>query len=339
MTPHRDRSGEARPALPIPALLLGLLLAHGTLYGQAEPDRDGDGVSDPIDNCPHLANPDQLDDNLNGLGNLCEEAIAVIWNLAGRSRPGQITIITNSNFTGGMGMPMAAGDLNGDGRADLVFAPFNSHTVKGWLSDGNLGQEILFAEDGSAPAGGFVIRGGLPNFLGCEVDAADVNGDGVDDLLIGEPFADAGGVSGAGIVHVLFGGQPIPRDVDLLNPPPGLEMARIEGIVEDGHLGCWVSSADIDGDGVNDILTAATDAGGPDGTRTGAGTFYLIEGGGAAFTAGAILSVSSAALTVYGRDPSDRFGSQAAGGDFDGDGSMDLLVASAHSQRLTGTWR
>ncbi|MCZ6696895.1 MAG: hypothetical protein O7A63_10195, partial [Acidobacteria bacterium] len=62
------------------------------------------------------------------------------------------------------------------------------------------------------------------------------------------------------------------------------------------------------GDGVNDILTAATDAGGPDGTRTGAGTFYLIEGGGAAFTAGAILSVSSAALTVHGRDPSDRFG-------------------------------
>jgi hypothetical protein len=35
-------------------------------------DRDGDGVPDPIDNCPALANPDQADGDANGAGDLCE---------------------------------------------------------------------------------------------------------------------------------------------------------------------------------------------------------------------------------------------------------------------------
>jgi hypothetical protein len=36
------------------------------------PDTDKDGVPDLMDNCPFLANPDQLDENSDGVGDLCE---------------------------------------------------------------------------------------------------------------------------------------------------------------------------------------------------------------------------------------------------------------------------
>ncbi len=36
------------------------------------PDTDGDGVLDNIDNCPTICNPQQLDANGNGIGDLCD---------------------------------------------------------------------------------------------------------------------------------------------------------------------------------------------------------------------------------------------------------------------------
>jgi len=35
-------------------------------------DSDGDGIPDDEDNCPHVANPDQRDSNLSGIGDACE---------------------------------------------------------------------------------------------------------------------------------------------------------------------------------------------------------------------------------------------------------------------------
>ena len=36
------------------------------------PDSDGDGWRDPVDNCPDLANPEQIDSNGDFVGNLCQ---------------------------------------------------------------------------------------------------------------------------------------------------------------------------------------------------------------------------------------------------------------------------
>ena len=305
-----------------------LLLMPGSA-AQIGPDHDGDGIVDADDNCPRLSNTDQTDENMNGLGDLCEERLVPTWNLNLRTQGGQITLHSQSDFTGGMGMPLASGDFNDDGLSDLFFAPFNSHQVKGWISDGMLGREISFNADGSAPPGWFVIRGAGADFLGCEIDTADVNGDGIDDLLMGESHAPAGSVQEGGVLHVLFGGQPIPSDVNLAAPPPGLALARIEGVLPQGHLGCWIASADVNGDGIDDILTTASDASGPDGSRSGAGVFYLVLGGDS-FVPGAVLPVDSVArLTVHGADSGDRFGSQSVAGDFDGDGALDLLISAA----------
>jgi hypothetical protein len=39
---------------------------------EPEGDLDADGVPDAVDNCPAVANPDQRDSNLNGIGDACE---------------------------------------------------------------------------------------------------------------------------------------------------------------------------------------------------------------------------------------------------------------------------
>ena len=41
-------------------------------------DDDGDQVADADDNCPLTANPDQADDNGNGLGDVCESQ--AVWD-------------------------------------------------------------------------------------------------------------------------------------------------------------------------------------------------------------------------------------------------------------------
>ena len=58
----------------------GQIVGEGHINGQAQtslylasPDGDGDGVGDVEDNCPEVANPDQADNDGNGVGAACEE--------------------------------------------------------------------------------------------------------------------------------------------------------------------------------------------------------------------------------------------------------------------------
>ena len=44
-----------------------------TCIGKPLPDNDEDGICDQEDNCPDIANPDQKDDDKNGIGDVCEK--------------------------------------------------------------------------------------------------------------------------------------------------------------------------------------------------------------------------------------------------------------------------
>lgn len=47
----------------------------------SQPDGDGDGIPDATDNCPTVANPDQMDSNGNGIGDACESSCTINQSL------------------------------------------------------------------------------------------------------------------------------------------------------------------------------------------------------------------------------------------------------------------
>ena len=91
---------------------------------------------------------------------------------------------------------------------------------------------------------------------GCSVSGAgDVNGDGIDDLIIGADAADPNGRANAGASYVVFGtDQGFPATIDLATDAD----LTIQGAAADDRSGYSVSGAgDVDGDGIDDLIIGA----------------------------------------------------------------------------------
>ncbi|MEE3181882.1 MAG: VCBS repeat-containing protein, partial [Planctomycetota bacterium] len=188
-----------------------------------------------------------------------------IWAVDQERALGQLTIYNSEPGGGFIGIPLELGDFNSDGRMDFVVTAMFADT--GPANDRKNGGEVyLYQGDGrlqgeldraSLPAATGTLtlegeRGG--DFLGTEVFTADVNGDGIDDLLIGAQNLDL--VSGntllrdnCGGVYVVLGRQGIFQGnstLDLSTANPGI--IRILGAETGERAGVWVESGDLDGD-------------------------------------------------------------------------------------------
>ncbi|NCV41512.1 MAG: hypothetical protein EBW11_13340, partial [Betaproteobacteria bacterium] len=112
----------------------------------------------------------------------------------------------------------SAGDVNGDGLADLIVGAYWSDPALGGSDAGR--SYVVFGKTGTTPmelsaltaagggAGGFVINGQCASdYSGYSVaSAGDVNGDGLADLIVGAYWSDpALGGSEAGRSYVIFG--------------------------------------------------------------------------------------------------------------------------------------
>ncbi len=147
-----------------------------------------------------------------------------------------------------------AGDENGDGVTDFAAgAPGSSPDAPGkaYVYSGASGRRIAtYLGTQAGESLGYAVS-----------SAGDVDGDGVDDLLVGAPGYTGAAALGAGRAFVFSG-----RTHRLLETLHGDAGAHLFGTAVD-------HTADINGDGVDDLIVGAADGG-----RGGPGKVYVFSG-------------------------------------------------------------
>ncbi|MFG1428203.1 Ig-like domain-containing protein [Roseixanthobacter glucoisosaccharinicivorans] len=334
---------------------LKIIGAHGDDFAGASVSGAGDvncdGVADFIIGVPYADRDADFDDNggkayvifgkTAATGGLNQIDLSVFDGEA----PVNATGIKISGVSGSLagGSVSNAGDVNGDGIGDLIIGAVSAHPSKYTITESayvifgaseesgglhNIDLEIFDGEDSENASGVKISGAKVGDLSGYTVSAAgDVNGDGVDDVIIGAPQAN----NLAGASYVIYGKSQADgglanidlaafEDSDTSNDPG----FKISGARSPDTAGYSVSGAgDVNGDGIDDLIIGAIGYG-------ELGGAYVVYGkvGGVGNINLASLS-SNRGFTISGVPESAYTGASVSeAGDVNGDGYDDVIVGA-----------
>ncbi len=164
---------------------------------------------------------------------------------------------------------------------------------------------------------------------GLNVDSADFNGDGIDDVLLGAKASSNGnGTENDGAAYLFLSPHA---------PPSALSTADtiiLGQTNEVDAMGTAISApGDIDGDGIPDVLITASQLDHPDGEHL-AGALHLFSG--ATLLAGGDLLGEDADITWNGEGKQTYLGADVFGADLDSDDLVEILVSATWAEEKRG---
>ena len=321
-------------------------------------DVDGDGANDLLVGAFYADGPSGEDAGKLYLisGHLLIDLLAAgaDLDLAQKPWPDGVSVFHGPEARSRLGVWMAAGDVDGDGSTDIVVGADQASGFGATLADERGQVFVLFGphrmttpvELSQRPEGATIVFGVDPeDHLGSSVACADVDGDGYDDIIAGaaafgtlrnayEPTGGAGDGPdndrlNAGELYVVFGGPDLPAEVDLsasLGDAMVMYGASGGGSSPD-RLGEEIVPADVNGDGVMDLLVGAYRADGPGDTRDDAGEIYIVFGSGS--LRNRVIDMETPpddVVIIYGSSRGAIAGDALSAGDIHGDGYDDLFI-------------